>query len=325
MTTSPPLSDAKAQHYIPKFYLKGFTDKKGVLWVYEKFKPMRESKPKNEAHHPDYYTHAEKGERDETAENVLMEVESKVAPIVRELSTPQYVLTPENAGHLMIFVAIMFARVPSWREYLDNMAARTAKELHRKIASDKERFYKSCADMERSTGKLLGIDYEEMRQSILRENFDVLQESTAYNLGAMFTSALDVAEELKEFGYQTLYAPAGKPFLTSDSPVFTLRPEGDRQASISMGFGWPHVEVYFPLNKRACLKMKRGIQPGAWLADEWRVEQINNIVMATATRYMYSSQGYPRIGRLFDERGCKVRPGKEAFLSKPPTGHGVLF
>jgi Protein of unknown function (DUF4238) len=63
--------EAKAQHYIPKFYLKGFTDEQGKLWVCEKFKPIRDSKPKLEAHRPDYYTHAEQGERDETAEEYI--------------------------------------------------------------------------------------------------------------------------------------------------------------------------------------------------------------------------------------------------------------
>jgi hypothetical protein len=63
--------NSKAQHYIPKFYLKGFTDKQGALWVCERFKPMRKSKPKEEAHRPDYYTHADLGERDEKAESIL--------------------------------------------------------------------------------------------------------------------------------------------------------------------------------------------------------------------------------------------------------------
>ena len=74
--------DAKAQHYIPKFYLKGFTNKQGCLWVCEKFTPIRESTPTCEAHRPDYYTHDENGERDETAENILQEIESRAAPVI---------------------------------------------------------------------------------------------------------------------------------------------------------------------------------------------------------------------------------------------------
>src|SRR5690349_313567 len=107
--------EAKDQHYIPKLYLKGFTDKNGVLWVYEKFKPIRASTPRDEAHRPDYYTHSETGERDESVEGVLEKVESRVAPVLRKLANSQYVLTPENASHLIAFVSFMFARVPSWR------------------------------------------------------------------------------------------------------------------------------------------------------------------------------------------------------------------
>ena len=68
---NPPAQKPSAQHYVPKFYLKGFTDKQAVLWVYERFKPKRPSKPKHEANRPDYYTHSEHGFRDESAEATL--------------------------------------------------------------------------------------------------------------------------------------------------------------------------------------------------------------------------------------------------------------
>src|SRR2546423_814977 len=135
-----PAPATKAQHYIPKFYLKGFADKQGALWVYEKFKPLRKSKPKHEAHHPDYYTHAEDGERDETAEDVLKKVESQVAPVILKLANPQYVLTPKTAGDLVLFVAFMFARVPSWREHLDKITAEIARVKQLSTARDKQKF-----------------------------------------------------------------------------------------------------------------------------------------------------------------------------------------
>src|SRR5689334_3148282 len=61
-------------------------------------------------------------------EDVLKEVESRAAPIVRRLANPQYVLTPENAGHLIMFVAFMFVRVPAWREHLDKVAAQVFRD-----------------------------------------------------------------------------------------------------------------------------------------------------------------------------------------------------
>src|SRR5260221_84365 len=46
-----PMTVSRAHHYVPVFYLKGFTSPKDreYLWVYEQGKPMRKSKPVNEA------------------------------------------------------------------------------------------------------------------------------------------------------------------------------------------------------------------------------------------------------------------------------------
>jgi hypothetical protein len=312
-------SNAKAQHYIPESYLKGFTDKQGSLWVCEKFKPIRESKPKLEANLPDYYTHHDNGERDETAEDILMQVESRAARIIRKLANPQYTLTPEAAGHVIIFIAFMFARVPTWREHLDNVAAHVAREGIVNTARNKEKFLQACVELEAKKGKPLGMEPEKLRQYILKGDYDLKQGSTGFNLGAMFTSALSGVEELATMGYQALYAPKGMSFLTSDSPVFTLQPDGTGQATIGMGFGWKHVEVYFPLNKRACFRMKRGIPSKGRIIDAGRVDLINRVTMISAARYLYSSRGLRKIARLFDEHGCKIKAGKNSFMSRPPS------
>jgi hypothetical protein len=318
MATHAP-REPKAQHYIPKFYLKGFTDKQGRLWVCEKFKPIRSSKPKHEAHRPDYYTHAEQGQRDETAEDTLEAIESRAAPVVCKLANPAFRPTPELMGHVYLFIAFMFARVPIMREYLDKLLGQVVREEQLSRARDKDTFHKLCADMERETGKLLGIDHEELHQCVLKGEYEIVQTSTAFNLGSMFESALRVARELQNFGYQVLYAPKGEFFLTSDAPVFTLQPDGTGLASFGMGFGWSDVEVHFPLNKRACLRLKRGIGPEAVGVTNPAVVQINRATMMNASRYLYSSEGYRRTSRLFDQWGCKIEPGKNAFLPTAET------
>jgi hypothetical protein len=314
MTTSG--TEPKAQHYIPKFYLKGFTDRQKRLWVCERFKPIRDSKPKNEAHRPDYYTVAEQGRRNEMVEDILKQVESKAAPIISKLANPQYVLTPENAGHVMVFVAFMFARVPSWRDNLGNLAVRQAQETMLEAANDKERFHRMCLEMEKERGTSLGVDFEELRHNALQDRFNIKQ-STAYNLGSMCLSACDLANELATMGYQAFYAPEGKFFLTSDSPVYTIQPDGTGEAAVGMGFGRENVEVYCPLNKKTCFRLKKGISPMGRTIEAGRVDEINRVTMATAVHYAYSSEGHRRIARLFDEHGCKVQVGKNAFMMHP--------
>jgi uncharacterized protein DUF4238 len=183
--------------------------------------------------------------------------------------------------------------------------------------------FTSCVrTLKNRAGEPLGVDVEELRQSILKDRFEYVQKSTSFNLGAMFTSAFGILGELKYFGYQCFYAPEGSYYVTSDCPVFTIQPDGKGQATIGMGFGWPEGEVYFPLSKRTCLRMKRGISPMGRLVEAGRVAEINKFVMVTADRYLYSSQSHKRIARLFDERGCKVKAGTNAFMPEPgPTQH----
>ncbi len=309
------MPELKAQHYIPEFYLKGFTDKEGVICVCEKFKPLRQSKPKEEANRLDYYTHAEQGMRDETAEDELAKLESRAAPVIRRLTKPQIEITPTDAGHLFMFIGFMFVRVPSWREYLDKQLAGIVKASQQKRAQNKEAFLRDCIEFESATKKSLG-DHETLRQHLLKGDYEIAQDSVGYNLGAMFRSAFSVLEELRWYGYEVLYAPAGMFFVTSDSPVVTVQPDGMGQASIGVGFGRPQVEVFFPLNKRACLRMERGIEPSKAVISEKSLNQINRTIMACAARYLYSSESHKRIARLFDQCGCKVRPGKESFLSE---------
>jgi hypothetical protein len=81
------------------------------------------------------------------------------------------------------------------------------------------------------------MDTQELRKFILSGEYEIEQTSHAYSLGTMFTSGLALMDELQKFGFEVLYAPEGKFFLTSDSPVYTIRPDGNGQGTVGMGFG----------------------------------------------------------------------------------------
>ena len=56
---------------------------------------------------------------------------------------------------------------------------------------------------------------EELRRYVLKGNYELEQKSNAFNLGAMFTSGLDLMEQLSNFGYRVLYAPEQEGLLQS--------------------------------------------------------------------------------------------------------------
>jgi hypothetical protein len=74
---------ARAHHYVPVFYLKGFTSprakEKGYLWAYEQGKTTRKSKPVNEAHERDFYSFQDEDGRRYDLEQPLSRIESDLA------------------------------------------------------------------------------------------------------------------------------------------------------------------------------------------------------------------------------------------------------
>lgn len=336
MTSTEQISGTrgKAQHYIPRVYLKRLVDSAGRLWVLEHGKKPRPSIPKDEAHRKDFYTFQVGEERDETAERILSTLESRVSPVLKGISNPQFQMSPEQTGSLYLFVALMFVRVPAWREFLDKAAVETMKNLNLKLAQDPDHFYASFVESQKHFGK--GVDpdrskaeAEKLRSFILSGEYELEQKSVGFNLGMMFQSLFDLAEELTGFGFHILLPPQprgrqlhdyGPPesraFITSDNPVFTVRPGNDGTAGVGVGFGWPGTEVYMPISKRCCLRLSKGLKPAHAYTTEKFVAQINRMVMANASKFVYSSIGEKRLGRLFDEFGCEIKARVNAFLPK---------
>ena len=310
---------AKAQHYIPESYLKGFMDKDHVLWVYEKSKSIRPSRPKDEANKPDYYTHTKDETRDETAEEALSAIESQAAVILKKIGNPHYRLTPETAGKLYFFAAFLFARVPTMREYLDKVVCATERHKQKTLAKDKQKFEESWRQYEQATGRSAG-DLETLRQFILNGKYKMKQESVAFNLGAMFDFGFVVLDKLMRCNYEILYAPAGCHFVTSDSPVYTVL--GDK-TSVTFGFGfdWPGVHTLFPLNKRACLRLRKGTPARSRRISAGLVAEINRFTIVCAAQHLYTSVSDDELRRQFDEEGCNVRPGVNAFMTPEVEEH----
>jgi hypothetical protein len=163
-TPAQPAATAD-HHYIPEFYLKGFTKDK-TLWVYEKDKPPRSSKPKFEAHRENYYIFSDRGSPDDAAEKTLSKIESTVAPFFRKVGNLQFEISAEQRGNLYVFVAMLFVRVPAYREFMDKQAAEMMRKQNTNLAGDREKFYESMRRAEDRSGESFG-DYEKLRQFIL--------------------------------------------------------------------------------------------------------------------------------------------------------------
>jgi hypothetical protein len=233
-------------------------DQQHVLWVYEKSKTApRASTPRKEGHRENYYTFTDRGFPDDSPEKILSKAESMVAPTIKRLRNPLFTMGDAERRELYSFVALMFVRVPAYRDFVDAQAGRMMKRLSQDIARNRERFYESVRAYETETGESV-TDPEGLRTFAAGENYSVTRQSTGFNLLQAFQSFFTISEILdREYRHDVYYAAAGSHFITCDNPIITIEPDSDGRAWVGTGFGRPNTEVLFPLNKRACLILSR--------------------------------------------------------------------
>src|SRR5258706_16309220 len=86
--TTPAVTKPKRHHFLPEFYLKGFT-RDGYLWLYDRERDaFRQQTPSNTGVIGHFYTFTNTaGECDSTLEGVLSTVEGLAKPIIEKLRT----------------------------------------------------------------------------------------------------------------------------------------------------------------------------------------------------------------------------------------------
>ena len=58
--------------------------------------------------------------------------------------------------------------------------------------------------------------------------------------------------------------------------------------AVAVAAGWiAHTDSWVDFH-RACLRMRKGLQPKRVFISEGKVEMVNNLIIATATQFLYS-------------------------------------
>lgn len=172
------MSQPRAHHYLPVFYLRGFTSESpkkdiGFLWVYEKGKPPRRSKPENEAHERDFYSH-------NRTERLLSKIESVVAPFFRAVEDGYSEFHPDDWEGITCFMALTWLRGPTGRDFVNGLYEWATESAAKQLAENAEEFAKFYQRFLESSGTNTNLSAEEMRTSILSNNWSRITG----NLGA---------------------------------------------------------------------------------------------------------------------------------------------
>lgn len=132
----------RRHHFLPKFYLHGFTDPDlpSHLWVYEKGgKEPRQISVTDAAVEKDYYAFTKvDGTKDTIAiEDSFAALESKIAPLYRRLVAGEP-LAPLDRAYWALFMGLMFTRVPNFRKNAEQSTLISLEDACQTLANDPE-------------------------------------------------------------------------------------------------------------------------------------------------------------------------------------------
>jgi hypothetical protein len=221
------MNEPRLQHYIPRFYLNGFTDpgilsreKKEIIWVYERGKQPRRSSPKNEARQRDFYSFVKDRSRNVDVETWFGNLEDQVAPIIARLVKDRRHITETEKQWLALFIGTMQMRTPAGRWLSETRVDPLVTQIMNEAAANAARF-RSFIEENYHLPDDEGFDLEEVRQDILAGRGEELSARQDLKLLTIIEVGSMVAQVLFEMNWQTIYSENQEFFLTSDDPVIS--------------------------------------------------------------------------------------------------------
>lgn len=218
---------AKNQHYVPRFILKRFSERKEQIWVFDKQKERKfKTNIKNVGAETSFYDFKFK-EYEVTFEPSLSEVEGNISTILKKIIREESIaVSKEERIILSNFFALQFVRTPQWRHMWNNLN-------------------ESLALLIRNRGwSLEDIEgYEEPSE----EKTKLEHMRHLHNHG-------EFAPHFYSKTWVLLKTTEKHPFWISDNPI-SLQNMNDYGIYGNIGFAVKGIEIYFPISKALCIGM----------------------------------------------------------------------
>lgn len=285
----PLLDGPTQQHYVSRFYLKGFSQNRRVA-VYDRTTGVVVSlTPKKAAALEHFYTFIDESDRQRFELEALFGIVESRAGTALKSAVCRSPLSFEDREYLALFVAMHSIRTPAALAEFRTMREKAEHARLKQIVSSEAAAYKllkeskpadtSPAELNKLAAKLFDM--------VSGNHFHINVPDEAARATALKTWDT-VARTLFERDWTVVHAPSGSEYITSDSPV-VLSPLSNTE-HLPLGYGSLHTHVLFPLSRTAALVMN---------GDERRmrhidvrpaqVERFNSAVAADCYRYVIGS------------------------------------
>ncbi|MGA2894307.1 MAG: DUF4238 domain-containing protein [Xanthobacteraceae bacterium] len=291
----------KSQHHTPVLHLRNFvgTAPEGHVWTYDKQTGTRRSSIPEETGFETHFYSVERddGTMDTTIENLLAEIESKAAPVYRDLLKDK-ICHGQPKSDFANFVACIFARTPSMRRMFAETLSRDLQIRNYAYGTNDKAFESFISRSGKDRPPHLPEGRETLRKALTDPSqfvIEISREATLRSLGVMDK----LTPIFFDMAWSLVHAKHGY-FVTSDNAL--ARACDPRSRSPTLGDGGflnETVEVTLPLSPSTMLLMTWADSPlPIFEAPREAVEGWNMMRAAHAERFLYAHVDDKRVARL---------------------------
>lgn len=251
----PLLSGPKRQHFLPRFYLEGFSED-GMLAVYDREKnEVRTQSPENTGVIGHFYTLEDiEGRKRFELESMLSEYETKAAPVILKLAAKGEI-SPDERSYLAIFVALAAFRTPDIVDSLKLFHSGLLRDIANNLYSDVDQVKEQMRGKPGSPTSEEEIEKEakEMVEFIQSGEFEITTNHP-WAVGMAIRMGLNIAPLLSGRNWTILHSDdEKKSFVTTDAPAILTTTEPRPKSIYGVGFGNTDAVVVFPLTQSCVL------------------------------------------------------------------------
>lgn len=287
------MSQPRKQHYLPQFYLRGFSlDGRGLHQIEKANGKHYGCQVKDTAAVKDFHALDYEGVEDPHAlERRLADMEGELARHLHALLASG-IQNHQARMYTLQLLSVMRLRVPAFKEHIEASLPSSVRKLAELMERD-GKFPKPPAGLEEK------LKVKNLRITIL--NWKSME------LIFKLAGSEDVLAILYGMRASMYAAPPGMAFVTSDQPVAMFHPTA-AESPYGVGLDTPGVEITLPLSATKLLKLDHSqAEHEDRVASPKETHEFNRRTIAMASRYVFASSPAKEILDLCREtRGIRA-------------------
>jgi hypothetical protein len=275
-------ANAKIQHYVPQYYLRGFVNERKQLYVVDRPRAKFYRVPTNKVGAELYFNLvAINGINPFAVEEAISELEGKVAPVLKKVISTRLLGDENDRSAILNLIASVTLRNPKQRAVVSEMYRDAGQLAAGAALQTKEKYAEFTAAM-KAEGIAAPV-YEEMKGWFEKEPglFKPSSPPNEFNILIELQSHDHLVKLYDGRKWQMLVADDDSGgFVTSDHPVCLRWTNGQDHGDTSPGCAMSSTEVIFPLAPKLVLRGRFDGNENVIQADKETVAGINSLLIS---------------------------------------------